>query len=166
MTQTARLRDTRLPERFWRKVHASRGCWRWTGGLSDGYGLFWWEGRTVSAHRLLWQTVYGPVPPGLELDHVCRRRDCVRPDHLRAVEHRVNVFAGQHFTAKNARKAACPRGHAYATRTHKGRTQRYCPTCARASMRRAHRRRQQAARLRALGQTAPGAACPVCERLW
>lgn len=114
---------------FWQKVKKTRTCWLWTGGRSKGYGLTTWQGRTISAHRLAYAALVGRIPPGKELDHICRNRACVRPDHLRIATHYDNVMAGANFTATNARKFCCPKGHPYAVVKGKKRTQRKCLTC-------------------------------------
>lgn len=118
-----------LPARFWAKVKKSRACWLWTGGISKGYGLTTWQGRTISAHRLAYAALVGRIPPGKELDHICRNRACVRPEHLRIASHYDNVMAGANFTAANARKFRCPKGHAYTIVKNGNRTQRKCQTC-------------------------------------
>ena len=73
-------------------------CWLWTGALSDrGYGAFRIGGRsgkTVRAHRWAFEDANGPIPEGLEPDHLCRVRACVRPDHQEAVTHRENLRRG------------------------------------------------------------------------
>lgn len=67
-------------------------CWRWTGALDpDGYGQVSVAGKTKQAHFASWEAVNGPVPEGHELDHLCRVRCCVNPDHLEAVTHSENV---------------------------------------------------------------------------
>lgn len=102
--------------RFWGKVQkrGHGGCWAWTGGLGRGYGLFFLNGHNVVAHRFAYEHAHGPIPDGLELDHVCRNRRCVRPSHLRVVDHRTNVLAGEAPSARNAAKTQCPMGHPYA----------------------------------------------------
>jgi len=71
-------------------------CWTWVRKLNDGGYPIWHrkEHPTCMAHIQLWQMFNGSVPDGLELDHLCRNRSCVRPDHLEAVVHRENVRRG------------------------------------------------------------------------
>jgi hypothetical protein len=104
----------------------------WTGGRSKGYGLFWWQGRTVPAHRLLFESAVHLVPEKDELDHLCRNRACVRPDHLRIVSHQENVVAGIGKPAVNAAKLCCPKGHPYTVVHRSNRStgsQRRCLVC-------------------------------------
>lgn len=73
-------------ERFWAKVDRTPDCWLWTGGKkAAGYGQFAVHGHKVIAHRFAYATFVGPIPDGYEIDHVCRNRSCVNPDHLEAV---------------------------------------------------------------------------------
>lgn len=70
-------------ERFWSKVEKSSGCWKWLGALhSGGYGLFRYLGKTVRAHRFVWEAIYGPIPPRKHVLHKCDNPDCVNPEHL------------------------------------------------------------------------------------
>lgn len=106
--------DFRAIERFWSKVDQDGPCWLWTAGCtSRGYGAFTANSRQRLAHRVAYQLLIGPIPQGLTLDHLCRRRNCVRPDHLEPVPAGVNVLRGKGITAKNASKERCPRGHPY-----------------------------------------------------
>lgn len=87
------------------------GCWLWTGSLNAaGYGK---HGKKV-AHRVVYELLVGPIPPGLQMDHLCRVRRCVNPDHLEPVTQQVNIERGEGACARNARVTHCPRGHAYA----------------------------------------------------
>lgn len=89
-------------DRFWQYVDiVEDGCWLWLGGINpvNGYGSFnLLDGprrTTARAHRFAYELVFGPIPEGLEVDHVrevgCIHRHCVRPEHLEAVTHAENV---------------------------------------------------------------------------
>ena len=72
-------------ERFFEKVVIGRPneCWKWTGAMTpSGYGLAWWCGKVVSAHRVAYVLKSGPIPPGLVVRHLCGRKECVNPAHL------------------------------------------------------------------------------------
>lgn len=124
--------------RFWAKVERTAGCWLWTASVStNGYGQAWDSARRTPrrAHRLAWEDRFGPVPEGFYLDHLCRVRRCVNPDHLQIVTNRINVVErGDGPTARNAAKTHCLRGHPfdeantrrYATRYGPARACRAC----------------------------------------
>lgn len=105
-----------MNERFWDKVmpEPNSGCWLWTGALYfNGYGAFGIEGRKVRrAHRLAYEALRGPIPEGLHLDHKCRVRCCVNPDHLEPVTQAENNRRSA-AVAGNSKKTNCPRGHPY-----------------------------------------------------
>lgn len=107
-----------IEERFWSHVDIRvDGCWTTSVGLSAaGYSYFQIGGRggrMVASHRYAYEFAYGPVPDGLVLDHLCRNRACVRPDHLEAVTEQVNILRGASPSAINARKSHCHRGHPF-----------------------------------------------------
>jgi len=78
-----------MRERFNADVLKGDGCWIWQGTkMLNGYGRF---GRTVYAHRASWEFENGPIPKGLQVNHHCDERMCVRPDHLYAGTHRDNM---------------------------------------------------------------------------
>lgn len=96
----------------WSIPEPNSGCWIWVGSLNrDGYGTC---GRPFHlAHRLSYVSHIGVVPDGLEIDHKCRVRCCVNPDHLEAVTHLINVRRGIRVPEnhRNARKTHCKNGH-------------------------------------------------------
>jgi len=105
-------------ETFWSKVTKTQSCWLWLGYVDkDGYGSHYTRvngpTKNYRAHKLSYVLNVGEVPDGLVLDHICRVRNCVNPDHLRVVTNRVNVLAGIGITAINARKAVCKHGHEF-----------------------------------------------------
>lgn len=88
-------------------------CWEWVGALSsDGYGRFHDGLRMVQAHRFMYEARRGPIGGGLSLDHLCRNRRCVNPDHLEIVTHRENCLRGESPSALVVRTNTCANGHA------------------------------------------------------
>lgn len=114
-----KFEDGRLPDRFWAKISPCpmTGCWLWTGSLTvaGGYGQFRSGGRPRRAHRLAYETLVGPIPDGLHLDHLCRTPCCVNPAHLEPVTGPENTRRGVAGMAQLAR-THCPRGHEYSER--------------------------------------------------
>lgn len=90
----------RQVDRFLPKIApASNGCWEWTAARHrvSGYGHFnlsWRPTMSGLAHRLSYEYFVGPIPDGLEIDHLCRNRGCVNPTHLEPVTTRVNLRRG------------------------------------------------------------------------
>jgi hypothetical protein len=120
----------KLSYRFWDKVLKTDKCWLWTAGISsNGYGSAWFRGRHYRAHRLAYVEAKGTIPEGLELDHLCRNRLCVNPDHMEPVTHRENILRGESFIAKNAKRQRCIRGHKFSKRIVKGQEKRVCLIC-------------------------------------
>ena len=108
-----------LPDRFWKKIAVQQAsslvatpCWIWTGYvMPEGYGMFRWDGKTCLAHRVSRQVLIGPIPKGLEPDHLCRVRKCVNPEHTEPVTRRVNVLRGEAPAAKLSKRTVCDAGH-------------------------------------------------------
>jgi hypothetical protein len=88
--------DARLPPRFWNKVECSEdGCWRWTASTTGGgYAQTYWHRRKRHAHCVAYEVLVGQVRAGLHLDHLCRVRHCVNPDHLEPVTCKENIRRG------------------------------------------------------------------------
>ena len=84
-------------ERFWARVEKTSGCWNWTGPLHGGDGTF--DG--TGAHRAAFQFVRGNIPEGLHLDHLCRNKACVNPEHLEPVTKRENTLRAVPFRWRN-----------------------------------------------------------------
>lgn len=73
-------------DRFWEKVERGSGCWKWTAApMEIGYGTIRFGGKNQSAHRVSYEINVGPIPAGMQVDHICRNRLCVNPAHLRLV---------------------------------------------------------------------------------
>lgn len=142
-------------ERFWAKVvkngplpdftdplvtAPNTPCWTWTAAhhRDNKYAVFVppppRKGKTAQAHRIMYMEVLGPVADGMHIDHMCRNRGCVNPDHLRCVTHRENLLAGDTVVAKRAAVTHCPKGHEYTPEntTLSRRNQRHCRACRRA----------------------------------
>jgi hypothetical protein len=129
-----------VDERFWVKVQGDgdvESCWVWGGARfkDTGYGLYTINAaisgarqrtQVWAAHRFAWEFMYGPVPDGLHLDHLCRNRACCNPWHLEPVTPLVNTRRG----IGHGSETHCPHGHPYdEANTYRWRRHRYCRTC-------------------------------------
>lgn len=118
---------------------APNGCWEWIGGGDQkGYGIIRaGDARNGSrrAHRVSYELHRGPIPGGLTIDHLCRNRRCINPDHLEAVTSRVNTMRGNGIGVRNAAVTHCPYKHPYSEENTKidSRGRRRCRTCMRAA---------------------------------
>lgn len=94
---------------------AESGCWEWFHYIeSSGYAKLWVDRRAVMAHRFSYEFHIGPIPDGLEIDHLCRVRHCVNPWHLEPVTTAENIRRMvAHREPYQHRRDACPNGHPY-----------------------------------------------------
>lgn len=130
-----------VEERFWSKVDiaAPADCWRWLAYIAPtGYGNFRIDGRPHPAHRVAYRLHVGEIPDGLVIDHLCRNRTCVNPDHLEPVTNRENVVRGVAAEVNRDRMLArthCKNGHEFSPENTStdNRGRRRCKACHRAN---------------------------------
>lgn len=129
-------------------------CHVFTGPLHNGYGYIGIGQKTKFVHRVTWEAANGPVPDGLELDHLCRQRDCWEPTHLEPVTRRENILRGDGPRLTRERGFAqthCKNGHPLSGEnlswwTHRGGSlRRICKTCRRDYARRYYWQKRDAA---------------------
>lgn len=126
---------------FFDKVHfePNTGCWLWGGAMNkEGYGTFWFNKKAQGAHRVAYKIYRGEPPKDYEIDHLCRVRCCVNPDHLEAVTPRENWLrsTGPELVKKRyAAQSHCKHGHPrvphnlYIEQRKDGVTVRKCREC-------------------------------------
>lgn len=135
-----------VADRFWNFVELAPACWLWTGALVGGYGKFKVDGKSVAAHRWSYEEYVGPIPEGLQLDHLCHTRDvvncvasgqcmharCVNPSHLEPVTGQENSLRGAKSVLP---RVFCRRGHEWtpANSFFLADGKRRCRACARPS---------------------------------
>ncbi|SBV27567.1 HNH endonuclease [Micromonospora krabiensis] len=132
-----------------RMVAKTDECWLWTGPQNlAGYGSFGvGRGSKRNAHRWLWEQINGRASPKLHLDHLCRNRLCVRPEHMELVTHSENIRRGARSTYQSD-KTQCVHGHPYdEVNTAWYRGTRYCRTCKREATKQRRDRLRQAGTL-------------------
>lgn len=139
--------------RFHSKVDKAAGngptkdCWLWKDATAKvGYGYLGVGGRTgrrIQAHRIAYEIAKGPIPDGLQIDHLCSIRNCVNPAHLEAVTQRENLLRGDTLTRRNAMATHCKHGHLFdAKNTRKIRTGgRACRQCSIDSRRKSNQKK-------------------------
>jgi hypothetical protein len=135
----------RVMEKFWAQVQRGAGCWEWQGAVSSqGYGRY---GKPqMQAHRISYEALVGPIPPGLVLDHLCRNHRCVNPAHLDPVSQKENLRRGIRRT-RQMMQTHCIHGHPLSgdnLRIYPGTGKRACKECTKAR-KKAWRARRRAA---------------------
>lgn len=131
------LKGQTVADRIFSQVDFSGICWEWQGYVLNpgvpgrGHGRTRVGDQRVLVHRWVWEHLVGPIPAGLEIDHLCRNNLCCNPDHLEPVTHRVNTLRGSAPSARHAVKTHCLRGHEYTPENTKrgSRGGRVCRQC-------------------------------------
>lgn len=109
-----------IQDRLWRHIEPEpmSGCWVWVANrYVAGYGQTSVGSKTDGSvrkkyvHRLMYELMRGPIPVGLNIDHLCRMPSCVNPDHLEPVTQRENLLRGEGIIARASKATHCPYGH-------------------------------------------------------
>lgn len=139
-------------DHFFESVLIGDGCWGWTAGHNpDGYAMWQPSGDIADqfgskmrqmAYRVMWELLRGPIPEGLEIDHMCRMKGCINPDHCDPVTHKVNL---RRIGEQLRPRIYCKAGHRLAeTRRQYGCGRSFCGACYDARL--AHEREVRLAR--------------------
>lgn len=131
--------DTTPEERFMNKVQkVDSGCWEWTGAkIPSGYGRFGYtneNGTLINtySHRISYMLFKGEIPKGKVIDHLCKNKSCVNPDHLEVVTQRVNVLRSDSPSSKASKQTHCVHGHPFdKENTYYWKNERRCRACGR-----------------------------------
>lgn len=125
-----------LPTKIQSRIQTDdNGCWNWIGATRpDGYGIMYnkEKGKPQRAHRVTYSLLVEPLIEGLVIDHLCRNRRCVNPNHLRQTTQRENTLSGVGPAAKKHAQTECVKGHKFDksnTYIHPKRGTRHCRTC-------------------------------------
>lgn len=105
-------------------------CWNWKDALRNGYGRVRNNGKTSTTHKIVYEKLVGKIPKGMVIDHLCRNRACVNPEHLETVSNKENILRGNGLTAENHKKTKCIRGHELlGENLYTLNGKRYCKAC-------------------------------------
>lgn len=120
--------------------YVDKSCWVWTGSINptSNYGRVYFDSKQNMAHRVMYELLVGDIPNGLQLDHLCRNRSCVNPEHLEPVTIRQNLLRSNITNATiNKNKTHCSSGHEFSkknTYNRKDKNSRECRICRKAAV--------------------------------
>lgn len=161
----SRLAEKRDELWMWQRIVVVESCWEWVGTIHNtGYGCMSDEtGRQVRPHRFMWELMRGPIPPGLTIDHLCRNKRCVNPDHMEVVTFGENTLRGNAWSGVNKRKTHCNHGHPFSGENLAITPQGYrsCRACSRANTAASRQRKLAASGPRVRKIPVPK---PMCKR--
>jgi len=102
--------------RFWARVNKTETCWEWTGSLiTGGYGRITYGGKQSVAHRVSYEMSGEVIPAGMDIDHICHNRACVRPEHLRLATRKQNSenVTGAYKNSQTGIRGVTKRGNSW-----------------------------------------------------
>lgn len=100
-----------VAERILSNIENWKDCWNWKGTVSKDYAVMKLHSRQVRVHRLIYELLVAPIPKGYVVDHVCKNKKCINPNHLQPVTSKENTLRGTSIPAINSKKTHCKRGH-------------------------------------------------------
>ena len=121
-------------DKYNKKINRTENCWLWTGEIDGkGYGVITISSKRKRAHRIIYELLVGKIPEGLQIDHLCRVRNCVNPNHLEPVTQAENKRRNVPFR-KEVLKTHCKNGHEFSEQNTKirmrnGNPWRVCKKC-------------------------------------
>lgn len=123
-----------LLDKLLNRLVSADNCWLITANESTGYHRVKHDGNRMMTHRAVYELLAGPIPEGLQLDHLCRNRNCINPDHLEPVTIAQNLLRSNlTIASQNKSKTHCKNGHEFTEqniyRPSKRLDRRYCRTC-------------------------------------